>query len=305
MKSRMVNCFDYKKLDVPKDLGLWHIPDSEIEEELRALAKDHSGEEETKEEIRDGDCVYCACVESSKEGWAGRSVLLYPGRKLPGAESAEQAVLGKKQGEEFSCLLKDMELCLKIKKVVRIRVMEVGDELAQKLGIPDVRTVEDYYRWYHGQHDRERRERACMGIARFWLDEMSERSEFEIDQAEKQKWCDGRARIMYDGLLAAGYDLKKTQEGEVISEAEALRREAEEQEKYFIPYLMYCYFSENDGFVITEDDFAAEVEKIAVQRGEDVKELMKQADITMFRQQAYQAHTYHLLMAEAEKYLEV
>lgn len=305
MKSGMVNCFDYKELEVPKELGLWHIPDSEIEEELSALAKDHSGEEETKGEIREGDCVYCTCVESSKEGWIGRSVLLYPGRKLPGAESAEQAVLGKKSGEEFSCVIKDMEFSLKIEKTVRIHVMEVGDELVEKLGIPDVRTVEDYYRWYHGRHDGERKEKACIGIARFWLEEMSKRSEFEIDQEEKQKWCDGRARIMYDGLLAAGHDLKKTQDGEVISEEEALKRASESQEMYFVPYLMYCFFSENDGFVMTEDDFVAEVEKLAKERKEDVKKLMKQADITMFRQQAYQEHTFHLLMADAEKYLEV
>lgn len=44
---------------------------------------------------------------------------------------------------------------------------------------------------------------------------------------------------------------------------------------------------------------------MAEERGEKAEDLMKQADITMFRERAYQEHTFHLLMADAEKYLEV
>lgn len=305
MNSRMVNCYDYKSLEVPEELGRWHIPDSEIKEELQALAKDHSGEEEVEGEIGSGDCVRCICVNSSVESFEGRPVLLYPGRKLPGAEGAEEAVLGKKKGEEFDCSIKGLSLTLRVEKAVRIHVMQVGDELAGKLGIPGVKTVEDYYRFYHEQHDQERREKACMLIARYWLEEMSKRSEFDIDEEEKKKWCDNRARIMYEGLLAAGHDMKKTQDGKILTEEEALKRAAEAQEIYFIPYLMYCYFSEKDGFVLTEEEFVKEVERMAKERGEKTDDLMKQADITMFRQTKYQEHTYHLLMADAEKYLEV
>lgn len=305
MKSRMTNCYDYKELKVPEELGRWHIPDSEIEAELEALARDHSGEEETEREIERGDCVRCICIKASKENWEGRTVLLYPGRRLPGAEGAEEAVLGKKKGEEFDCSIKDVSLTLRIERAVRIQVMQVNDALAVKLGIPNVSTVEDYYGFYHEQHDKERKDKACIGIARYWLEEISKRSEFDIDEAEKQSWCYNGARMMYDSLLAAGYDMKKTQEGEVITEEEALRRAAEEQERYFIPYLIYSYFSEKDGFVLTEEGFVKEVEKIAAERGEKAEDLMKQADITMFRQTKYQEHTFHLLMAEAEKYLEV
>lgn len=305
MKSRMADCYDYKLLEVPEEMGRWHIPDSEIEAELAALAKDHSGEEEKEGEVHRGGCVRCICVKASKENWKGRAVLLYPGRRLSCAEGAEEAVLGKRPGEEFTCSIKDVSLTLRVEKSVGIHVMEVGDELAQKLGIPDVQTVEDYYRFYHEQHDKERKEKACISIARYWLEEMSKRSRFDIDEAEKQEWCDSRARIMYDSMLAAGYDMKKTQEGEIITEEEALRRESKGQEMYFIPYLMYCYFSEKDGFVLTEEGFVKEVEKIAAECGEKTEDLLKRTDIIMFRQTKYQEHTYHLLMADAEKYLEV
>ncbi len=305
MKSTMTDCYDYKLLEIPEEMRRWHIPDSEIEEELAALAKDHSGEEEIEGEVQRGDCVRCICVKASKENWEGRAVLLYPGRKLSGAEAAEEAVLGKKRGEEFDCSIKDVSLILRIENSVRIHVMKVGNELTEKLSIPGVKTVKDYYRWYHEQHDKERREKACMGIARYWLEEMSKRSKFDINEAEKKEWCDIRARIMYDSMQAAGYDMKKTQEGEIISEEEALRRASKGQEMYFIPYLMYCYFSEKDGFVLTEEMYLKELENMAAERGEKMEKLMKQTDISMFRQVKYQEHTYHLLMADAEKYLEV
>ncbi len=305
MKSRMMSCYDYRLLEVPKEMRRWHIPDSEIEAELLALAKDHSGEEETEGEIQDKDCVRCICVKASKENWEGRTVLLYPGRKLPGAEGAEEAVLGKKRGEEFECSIKDVSLTLRVEKAVRIRVMEVDGGLVAKLSIPGVETVGDYYRWYHEQHDKEQKEKACMGIARCWLEAMAKRSVFDIDEDEKRKWCDDRAHIMYEGLLAAGHDMKKTEDGKVITEEEALKRASESEEIYFIPYLIYSYFSEKNGYVLTEEGFVKEVEKIAAERGERLEDLMKQADITMFRQTKYQEYTYHLLMAEAEKYLEV
>lgn len=305
MKSRIVNCYDYKKLEVAKELGRWHIPDSEIEAELAALAKDHSGEEEAEGEIQNGDCVRCICMKAAKENWEGRVILLYPGRKLPGAETAEEEVLGKKTGDTFVCRIRDIELTLKIEKTVRIQVMEVGDALTSRLGIPEVQTVKDYYRWYHEKHDKERKERACIGIARYWLQEMAKRSEFEIDAEEKRMWCDERARLMHKAMEAAGYDMRKTPEGEILTEEEALKRTAREQEIYFIPYVMYCYFCGQDGFSVTEEDFTTEIEKMAAERGESVEELMKQADITVFREKIYQEHTYHLLMADAEKYLEV
>lgn len=87
MKSKMINCYDYTQLEVAEELGRWRYPDSEIQEELEALARDHSGEEEM-EEVKEGDSVRCICTESSLENWKGRTVLLYPGRKLPGAEEA-------------------------------------------------------------------------------------------------------------------------------------------------------------------------------------------------------------------------
>lgn len=304
MKSKMLNCYDYTQLEVADELGRWRYPDSEIQEELEALARDHSGEEEM-EEVKEGDSVRCICTESSLENWKGRTVLLYPGRKLPGAEKAEAAVIGKKVGEEFNCCMKSTEFTLKVDKVVRKHVMKVCDELTAILNLPGVQTVEDYYRWYHEQHDREYKDKACIVISQYWLEEMSKRSEFQIDEEEKKSWCLHHAKGMYDAYMESGIDVRKQPDGTMITQEEAIEGIAQTQERYFIPYLMYCYFCEKDNFVLTEEGLVEEVEKMAKERGEKTEDLMKQADIETFRMVKYQEHTFHMLMADAEKYLEV
>lgn len=49
MKSKIVECFDYRTLEVEDHLRKWKIPDSEIREEMENLARDHSGETETED----------------------------------------------------------------------------------------------------------------------------------------------------------------------------------------------------------------------------------------------------------------
>lgn len=305
MKSKMVNCYDYRQVKVEEGSGRWRIPDGEIETELTALAKDYSGEEEVSGAVEAGDSVRLICTGASRDNWMGRSVLLYPGRGIPGAEEAEQKVLGKSAGDEFECRLKDMNVTFKVERAVRMHIMTISDELAAALKLPEVETVEDYYKWYRKQHEAERKERACIVISRTWLEAIASESEFQIDEEEKKSWCAKRARVMYQGMLAAGYDMRKQRDGTVITEEEALANEAKEQEKYFVPYLIYCYFCEKDGFVMTEEAFVKEIERMAAERGDEPEELMKHTDIIFFRQQAYQKHTYDMLAVDAEKYLEV
>ncbi|XCP83877.1 hypothetical protein ABXS75_12445 [Roseburia hominis] len=305
MKSKMVSCYDYTQLDVAEDLRKWRHPDSEIEEELTALAKDHSGESEVDEAVKEGDSVRCVCTCASTEGWCGRGILLYPGRSLPGAEEAEKAVTGKKAGDQFTCSLNGITLTLKVDKVVRKVVMQVCDGLVELLDIPGVHTVEDYYRWYHEQHDKEYKEKACIIISQFWLKEMSERSEFVIDEEEKRAWMFTRAELIYNAYERAGIDPHKRQDGTMMTTEEAMEELAKAQEMYFVPYLMYRYFCEKDHFKVTEEDMITEIGTMAKERGEKKEELMKQTNLDMFKMLKYQEHAFSLLMAEAEKLLEV
>lgn len=305
MKSKIISCYNYKQVEVPEELTRWHIPDSEIKEELEALARDHSGEEEIESEIREGDSVRCVCTNSSQDTWKERIILLYPGRKLPGAEEAEQMILGKRKGEELACRLGSTEVSLRVETVIRRNVMEPGDELTARLGLPGVSTVEDYYRWYHGQKDEGRRQEACNAIVREWLTAIAANSEFEIDEEERREWCDERARVLYRGMLAAGHDPRKQEDGTVVTEEEAVREMSKEQERYFIPYIIYCYFCENNGFAVTEEDYRTAVKNLAKEQGLTEEDAFERSDIIYYRQVTYQEHTFlRILGPEARKYLE-
>ncbi|MCB7302899.1 hypothetical protein NE683_00900 [Bariatricus massiliensis] len=306
MKSKMTECYDYTQLEVPEELRHWRFPESDIDRELEALARDYSTEEETEDGIENGYSVRCVCVTNQDGSREGRTVLLFPGRSLPGAEEAEKAVLGRKKGEEFDCVIRGKKLRLRVELVLKKNVVEAGDEkLFAMLNLPDVRTEEDYRRWYHKEHDKEYRDKASIRICQFWLEEIMEKSRFYVDEAEKKEWCESRAKMMYLGFEAAGVDPGKQQDGTVLTKEGALEKMALEQERYYIPNVIYCYFCEKDGFAVTEEDYEKLLEQMAAQRSESVENLRKQGDFELYKGQRYQEHTFHILMKEAEKYLEV
>ena len=292
MKSKMIKCYDYKQTEIREELTRWHIPDSEIAEELMALARDHSSEEEVTGEIKEGDCVRCVCTDASRDSWRGRIVLLYPGRRLPGAEEAEQKLPGKRKGDCLSCQLGGTEVSLNIETVIRRVVMEPGNELVSLLKIPEVNTVEDYYRWYHAQKDEGRRQKACNAIVHEWLTAIAANSEFEIDEEERREWCTNRAHVMYRGMTAAGHIPEKREDGTSVTEEETIEEMIKGEERYFIPYIIYCYFCENNGFTVTENDYLTELKKLAAEQGLTEEEALERSDITYYKQVTYQEHTF-------------
>ena len=214
------------------------------------------GRRRRRTEQKRRDCVSCICTEASAANWKNRTVLLYPGRNLKGAQEAEKACLGKRPGDVFSCEIRGVQVTLAVKKVIRRKKVTVGPELFRILQLPGVSTEEDFARWYHEQHDEERRQKASYGIVSFWMQEMAKRSTFSIDEEEKKSWCRVRGEKMYISMLAAGYDMKKEErDGAPITEEEAIEEASSQQEQYFIPYLLYEYFSKKDGFTVSEEEY--------------------------------------------------
>lgn len=306
MNSKMVKCFDYRTLEVPQELRKWQDgdPNKEIADELERLARDYSREKQIESEICIGDSVQCTCTEAKNENWLKKPVLLFPGRNLPGAGDAEEKAVGKKAGDIFSCMIDEQELMLQVEKVIRRTNVQVGPELIELLQIPQVHTVEDYYRWYHEKHDPEKRNKACIRLVQYWLTEVLNRSEIFIDESEKEKWCRSKAELIYKGMLAAGVDQRKQEDGSMLTEEEALRKIAAEQEIRFAPFVIYEYFCGQDGFVLSEEEYRKELQKMAAERETPLEELEKQTNIQIYREVYYQEHTFSILCKEAEAYLE-
>lgn len=306
MNSKLTCCFNYQTLTIPEELRRWKIPSEEIEKELHSLAGDHASDQPVEDEIRAGDSVRCQCVRCSDPAWQGRTVLLYPGRKLPEAEEAEAAVLGKKAGECFSCTLGCAEMELKVLEALRRVEPEIGPELMWILNIPGVETVEDFFRWYHQQHDPERRQKAAFGIVGFWMKETADRSEFYIDPQEEKDWCLLRGKITFDSLLAAGSDPRIPKEGfDILTDEQAIENLAKEQEPRFRPFLLYRYLCEKDGYQVTQEEYLEALKQAAAQQGLSLEEAKQKSDLSLYQEMKYQEHVFYALSEEAEKELEV
>lgn len=206
-----------------------------IQNELEALAADNASQAEVTDAIAVGDSVRCVCTACGEKAWIGRIVLLYPGRCLPGAEEAEKRIVGCKVGQEITCTVGQWEMTVTIEGAVRQITSAVNDAFVVSLNIPGVSTVAEYSRWYHQQHDMERKTKASYGITHFWLTQTAERSTYEIDEEEKWQWCLERGKIMFEGMLAAGVDMRIPEEGfEILTDEQAIEKAAREQERNFM-----------------------------------------------------------------------
>lgn len=306
MNSKLTCCFNYQTLTIPEELRRWKIPAEEIEKELHSLAGDHASDQPVENEIRAEDSVRCQCVRCTDPDWQGRTVLLYPGRKLPGAEQAEAAVLGKKAGDCFSCTLGCAEMELKVLEALRRVEPEIGPELMWILNIPGVETVEDFFHWYHQQHDPERRQKAAFGIVGFWMKEATARSEFYIDPQEEKDWCLLRGKMMFQSLLAGGIDPRIPKEGfDILTDEQAIENLAKEQEPRFRPFLLYRYLCEKDGYQVTQEEYLEALKQAAAQQGLSLEEAKQKSDLSLYQEMKYQEHVFYALSGEAEKELEV
>ena len=305
MKSRVVSYYDYKKLEIPEELTRWHIPDEEIWKELEFQAGDHAVEKRAEDAVKIGDSVRCVCVKASKEKWKDRVILLYPGRNLPGAEDAEEAVLGKASGESVCCSFGEVQMELLVQEILRMEKLPVGDELVKSLELFGVSTVEEYFCWYREKNNDERKTKAGYGIISYWLRESAARSEFAIDEEEKKAWCLKRAKLQFEALLAAGIDRRIPSEGfEILTDEQAIDKIAKEQEEYFVPFLIFEYMCRLDGYVVTENEFEEDVAKIAAERGMSFEEAMKQTEFSAYQEMKYKEHLFLGMSKAAQAELE-
>lgn len=305
MKSRMLNCYDYKKIEIPEEYRKWHIPDNEIAEELEALARDHSREYEPEDGAKKGDCVVCRCTDSPLESWLDREVLIYPEMGLPGAEEAEKQAVGVKKGDLIECTFINNKMSLAVESVVRREQKQVADAFMKGLKIDGVESVNDYYQWYRNEHNPDRRHKAAIRIVQLWMQTMADQSEFVIVEAEKKEWCQVWARLSYENLLEAGHDMRKRPDGSVVSKEEAIDQAAKEREPFFVAYLLFEYFSENAGYVITQEDYLTDITRLCKEQGRDPEVELTKTSIEFYKYSKYQEYAFtKVLCPIAEKYLE-
>lgn len=290
MASTVSKLYDYLSADIPPELRRWHVGEEEINGALTLLSRDHASQDPVGR-AEAGDSLRCRDAR-------GRTVLLYPGRKLPGAEEAERAALGRGTGETFSCRLGTSEVTLTVEEILRLTPHPVDGALVKLAGIEGVETVEDYRAWYVRETEPKKREDAIFQIALRLFDEVKEHSEFVIDEEEKRAWCELEGREIYEGLIRAGIDPHIPDEGFVLlTDEEALEKvTAEDALPLYMTLVLSRYMSQEDGYVYTREEF----EEKMVKPGMTYSEFQW---LEMERKY-YFSYAVELLEKAAEKFLE-
>lgn len=210
MKGVVTSLFPLEKVDLPEEFLDVAVSPEQVEEALNRLSLRYAEEGEA-DTVQAGDTVYCHADPDSYPD--GRTILLYPGVQMPGAEETAQALIGRRVAESFSTTLGEKEVTLTIEKIVRPVPVEVNDALIASVGIEGVNTVEEY-RAYVAEKMRQdamtEKHKLAMAYVERWLEE---NSTFAFEEGElEEAVAENRDAIIADYLE---YDLPAPSESEM------------------------------------------------------------------------------------------
>ena len=185
MNGSVSRLCDIDSIAIPEDMLEISVNEQDVENGVKALAMRYAAESETAIAER-GDVVHCRADETAYPD--GRTVLIFTGVEIPGAEEAAEAAIGKKPGDVFETQLAGKTVRLTVEKVIRRTPVEVNDALIASIGIDGVATVEEY--------KNHLREKALADISLekhkmasiYLLDKLIDGSEYSYDEAEFEKF---------------------------------------------------------------------------------------------------------------------
>lgn len=108
--------YDIDSIAIPAELLALCVDEQQVEQSVRQPALRYASEAPA-DAVQPGDVVRCRADAASYPD--GRTILLFPGMALPGAEAAEQAVLGRGVGDEFSAPLCGRNAVLTVEGITR------------------------------------------------------------------------------------------------------------------------------------------------------------------------------------------
>lgn len=304
MKSKVTNLYAYRAEPLPDRMGRWHVTDEEIEKNLAALAATHAAEERV-EVVEAGDGVRCMCVGNAFLPHRS-SVLLFPGRGLSFAEAGEKAVVGKKVGDLFETTIGGKKLTLKVVEILRRYPAPINDALVSRAGIEGVSTLKEYTQWYREQNELEHRRQAIGGIVMYWMQLLTERSTFAIEEEEQQAWALENGERMYEHMLAVGEDPHIPEEGvEFLTKEQTIEKLARQYLPYYKNGVVIRALAEKMGIHFDGEYLEKRYQQIAEYRGVSLEEAKAGVSEEALLDTDYANKVYELLSAEAEALLEV
>lgn len=185
MNGIVTKLWDLDTIQIPQELLTLQVEEKKLDAEIQRLSLRYAAEipAETAEA---GGIVYCRGDQAAYPD--GRAILLYTGTALPGAEAAAQAVLGKKQGDSFAAELMGKTVELTVEKILRRVPVEINDDLIASLGLEGVQTLDDYREYLRKKAEADQKLEKSKAITRLVMDEMTDRSEFQYDEADMEAY---------------------------------------------------------------------------------------------------------------------
>lgn len=183
--------YDVDSIKIPEDMLEISVEDNCGDEAVKQLSLRYA--EEVSADISEvNDIVYCA---GDKDNYPDkRTLMIFTGSDIPGAEKAREAVLNKKVGDVVETALADKNVTLTVNKIVRRIPVKVDDNLIAGLGIEGVETVDAYKDHVTAQALENLKMETVKMIDGYIVKEMLEGCQFTYDEKEMDEY----ARETYD-----------------------------------------------------------------------------------------------------------
>lgn len=258
LKTKVTELYDVDLIPTPEDIPDWHIDEAAVDGLLEALAVQHSTEAEAGS-VETGDTVFCA----SEGALQDRTVLVYPGRNMPGAEAAERALLGVGLGDAAETELNGAPVRLTVKKIVRRTPGRIDDALIKSEHIDGVETVGDYRAYIRRKTEEQNRSLSAKRLSAFLHQELVDRSRYDVDEAEREAWTDKAAQEMLAMYEAEGIDPHVPEEGtDFLTDEEVMENFKNQLRPQFLSMALGRAFCEKRGVA-----FGPEEQKLYADNG--------------------------------------
>lgn len=185
MNGSVTKLCDIDAIAIPAEMLELKVDERRVEDGVRALALRCAAESEASS-AESGDVVHCTADAAAYPD--GRTILIFTGTELPGAEEAAAAVLGAHPGGRIVTTLAGKGVELSVGKIIRRTPVEVNDALIVSLGIDGVGTVDEYRAYLRGKALADLALERHKEINRFFMDKLMDESEYAYDEAEFEKY---------------------------------------------------------------------------------------------------------------------
>ena len=181
MNGFVTKLYDVDSITIPAECLKTQIDTQAIEDEIKALSL-RCARETKAVEAAEGDLVCCKADQASYPD--NRTILLFTGLQLPGAEEAAKAAVGKHPGDVFTAKLAGKTVQLTVEEIIRRVPVPVNDATVASLGMEGITTVDAYRAYLTDKAEKEQKQEQNKLIMRHYMDEMVNGSQYSYDESE-------------------------------------------------------------------------------------------------------------------------